>query len=171
LCAVKQNNLPYFWGGLVLDRLRVGQLHKIILVALLTIGLVGWSNVTFAQAAPTNQPPAGGGSGASRERAPSTGPRRHIATIIFAGLGGSVLGLSTLSFYGRPQDKLANIAIGFAVGVMVGTSYVTYRAATRPAEFYGVSPFLEFERQKMEQQEGHGIATITVPLAAYKIDF
>ena len=42
-----------------------------------------------------------------------------LATILFAGLGGSILGLSTLSFYGRPQDKLQNIAIGFAVGVIV----------------------------------------------------
>jgi hypothetical protein len=47
---------------------------------------------------------------------PSTGgPRRQLATILFAGLGGAVLGLSTLSFYGRPQDKLENIAIGLAI--------------------------------------------------------
>ncbi len=67
------------------------------------------------------------------------GPRKQLATIIYAGLGGAVLGLSTLSFYGRPQDKLANIAIGFAVGVIVGTSVVTYNAATNPDEFYGPS--------------------------------
>lgn len=69
----------------------------------------------------------------------SGGPRKQLATIIYAGLGGAVLGLSTLSFYGRPQDKLANIAIGFAVGVIVGTSVVTYNAATNPDEFYGPS--------------------------------
>jgi hypothetical protein len=62
-----------------------------------------------------------------------------LATIIFAGLGGAVLGLSTLSFYGRPQDNLSNIAIGFAVGVIAGTTYVTYTAATNPQEFYGVN--------------------------------
>ncbi len=66
-----------------------------------------------------------------------SGPRKQLATIIFAGLGGAVLGLSTLSFYGRPQDNLSNIAIGFAVGVITGTVIVTYRAATNPAEFYG----------------------------------
>lgn len=65
------------------------------------------------------------------------GPRKQLATIIFAGLGGAVLGLSTLSFYGRPQDRLANIAVGFAVGIIVGTVYVTYGAATKPKEFYG----------------------------------
>jgi hypothetical protein len=60
----------------------------------------------------------------------SSGPRRQLATIVFAGLGGAILGLSTLSFYGRPQDELANIAIGFAVGVIAGTAYVTFKSAT-----------------------------------------
>jgi hypothetical protein len=63
-----------------------------------------------------------------------------LATIIYAGLGGAVLGLSTLSFYGRPQDKLSNIAVGFAVGVITGTIAVTYSAATNPDEFYGSTP-------------------------------
>lgn len=62
--------------------------------------------------------------------AASSTPHRRIATIIYAGLGGAVLGLSTLSFYGQPQEKLANIAIGAAVGVIAGTAYVTYEYAT-----------------------------------------
>ena len=66
------------------------------------------------------------------EQQTMTGPRQQLATIIFAGLAGAILGLSTLSFYGRPQDKLSNIAIGFAVGVISGTVYTTYKAATRP---------------------------------------
>ena len=66
-----------------------------------------------------------------------TGPRKQLATIIFAGLGGAILGLSTLSFYGRPQDNLKNIAIGFAVGVIGGTAFASYKAAVRPGEFYG----------------------------------
>ena len=74
----------------------------------------------------------------SEQRAkPSGGPRRQLATILFAGLGGAVLGLSTLSFYGRPQDKLANIAYGFAFGVIGGTAYVTYKAAAGTGDFYG----------------------------------
>jgi hypothetical protein len=59
-----------------------------------------------------------------------SGTRRQLATILFCGLGGAVLGLSTLSFYGRPQDYLGNIGIGFAAGVIGGTIYVTYRSAT-----------------------------------------
>lgn len=67
-----------------------------------------------------------------------TGTRKQIATIIFAGLAGAILGLSTLSFYGRPQDKLSNIAVGFAVGVIGGTIYTTYQAATAPYDNYQV---------------------------------
>ncbi len=64
------------------------------------------------------------------------GPRRHLATIVFAGLAGAILGLSTLSFYGRPQDRLSNIAVGFAFGVITGTGYTMYKAATEPKDFY-----------------------------------
>ncbi|MEQ1876190.1 MAG: hypothetical protein ABL958_06060 [Bdellovibrionia bacterium] len=67
------------------------------------------------------------------------GPRRQVALIIFAGLGGAILGLSTLSFYGRPQDKLSNIAIGFALGIIGGTIFVTYKAAADPKDFYNTS--------------------------------
>lgn len=68
----------------------------------------------------------------------SPGPKRQLATIIFAGLGGAVMGLSTLSFYGRPQDNLNNIAIGFAIGVISGTLYTTYQAAAQPRSFYSL---------------------------------
>ena len=64
------------------------------------------------------------------------GPRRQISTIVYCGLAGAVLGLSTLSFYGRPQDKLTNIPIGFGIGVVIGTIYMTYQAAANPDEFY-----------------------------------
>ncbi len=69
------------------------------------------------------------------------GPRRQISTIVYMGLAGAVLGLSTLSFYGRPQDKLTNIPIGFGAGVIIGTIYMTYQAATNPNEFYKQTSF------------------------------
>lgn len=75
------------------------------------------------------------------------GPRKHLANIVFAGLAGAVLGLSTLSFYGRPQDRLSNIAVGFAIGVIGGTMFSTYKAAAEPREFYSLQdPMMRFEQ-------------------------
>ncbi len=74
-----------------------------------------------------------------------SGPRKQIATIVFAGLAGAVLGLSTLSFYGRPQEKLNNIGIGAAIGVFVGAGYTAYQATTKPKDFYGTNTELEMQ--------------------------
>jgi hypothetical protein len=65
------------------------------------------------------------------------GPRRHLSKIVLAGVAGAILGLSTLSFYGRPQERLSYIPVGFAVGVIAGTVFTTYKAATEPKDFYG----------------------------------
>lgn len=72
-----------------------------------------------------------------------SGPRKQLATIIFSGLAGAILGLSTLSFYGRPQDKLSNIAVGFALGIIIGASYTTYKAAMRPYDIYEEAEYEE----------------------------
>ena len=93
--------------------------------------ILTFASQSFAQGAPS---PAADSNAA---KPTGMGPRKQLATILFMGLGGAVLGLSTLSFYGRPQDKLSNIAIGFAFGVIVGTSIVTYKAATNPQDLYG----------------------------------
>jgi hypothetical protein len=87
--------------------------------------------VSFAFATPSLHAQDYDAQGRSR----SPGPRKQIATIIFAGLAGGVLGLSTLSFYGRPQDKLANVPMGVGIGVIIGAIYTTFNAATKPREF------------------------------------
>jgi hypothetical protein len=53
-----------------------------------------------------------------------TGVRRGLATIMLAGLGGAILGLSTLSFYGEPQEHVGNIWTGLAAGLIGGSAYV-----------------------------------------------
>jgi len=75
------------------------------------------------------------------------GPRKHLTTIVMAGLAGAILGLSTLSFYGRPQDRLANVPAGFAAGIIIGATYTTYKAATEPREFLSKS------QQDLQQPE------------------
>lgn len=77
--------------------------------------------------------------GAKSSTSSVQGPRKHLSTIMFSGLAGAVLGLSTLSFYGRPQDKLSNIAVGAAIGIIGGTIISTYKAATEPREFYNLN--------------------------------
>lgn len=88
----------------------------------------------------------------------SAGPRKHLANIVFAGLAGAVLGLSTLSFYGRPQDRLSNIAVGFAIGVIGGTMFSTYKAAAEPREFYGTENRFDFKPE-------------AAPVASYVFEF
>jgi hypothetical protein len=77
---------------------------------------------------------------ASETSTTKSGPRKQLSIIFLSGLSGAVLGLSTLSFYGRPQDHMSNIAMGFALGVVFGTIYVTYNTAKRPKEYLSETP-------------------------------
>lgn len=52
--------------------------------------------------------------------------KRTTATILFSSIGGGVLGLSTLSFYGKPQEHTDNITIGVLLGFLSGVGYVFY---------------------------------------------
>lgn len=89
--------------------------------------------------------------GMSTSSAELSGTRKQLATIIFAGLSGAILGLSTLSFYGRPQEHLQNLAFGFAFGVIGGTIFTTYKAATKPYEAYDISSVL-FDRARAQDK-------------------
>lgn len=100
--------------------------HYIVFAACLVSVTISVSSVGYAQPQPQR----------NVEKAELHGTRKQLATIIFSGLGGAILGLSTLSFHGRPQDNLSNIAVGFAVGIISGTVYTTYKAATDPYEAY-----------------------------------
>lgn len=50
-------------------------------------------------------------------------PQNQIKVVLLSGLGGAILGLSTLSFYDEPQDHLRNIALGGAVALIVSCIY------------------------------------------------
>lgn len=58
----------------------------------------------------------------------------QLTTILQFGLAGGVLGLSTLSFYGRPQDKLAYIPVGMAIGIIAGAIVSTSQMVTVPQD-------------------------------------
>ncbi len=100
-----------------------------------------------------------------------SGPRRHLSNIVFAGIAGAIMGLSTLSFYGRPQDRLSNIAVGAAIGIIGGALYTTYRAAAEPKDFYG---YQEAEAQTWalsENLRAESLDSSFVPKAAYTFEF
>jgi hypothetical protein len=100
----------------------------------------------------------------------STGPRRHLGTIVFAGIAGAILGLSTLSFYGRPQDRLSNIAVGAAIGIIGGAMYTTYKAASEPKDFYGWQE-AEAESWKLSEFSRFDLEAQSVPSAVYSFEF
>lgn len=60
------------------------------------------------------------------------GVKRNVAAVLFSTLGGAILGLSTLSFYGEPQEHTNNITTGALVGLLGGVGYVIYDSS-RPA--------------------------------------
>lgn len=51
-----------------------------------------------------------------------------------AGLGGAVLGLSTLSFYDKPSKHVSNIWMGAAIGIIAGVIMVALTNAQKSQE-------------------------------------
>lgn len=61
--------------------------------------------------------------------------KNDFLVVLAGGLGGAVLGLSTLSFVDEPEDHLDNILTGGAIGIIAGVIYVAYRQANVPSYF------------------------------------
>jgi hypothetical protein len=59
-------------------------------------------------------------------------PRNAVSVILMSGLVGGILGLSTLSFYERPQDNIRNITIGAGVGMISAALFMTYTVSQAP---------------------------------------
>ncbi|MCX7978066.1 MAG: hypothetical protein N2578_03595 [Bdellovibrionaceae bacterium] len=54
--------------------------------------------------------------------------RRATAVLLFGGVGGGILGLSTLSFYGNPQEHTQNITTGAVLGTVGAAAWLLYDA-------------------------------------------
>lgn len=93
--------------------------------------MFAWTQISLAQSQVTSSP-----------------FKRTTATILFSSIGGGVLGLSTLSFYGKPQEHTDNITIGVLLGFLSGVGYVVYdNYKLAPANNFS-SWNQEFEKQK-----------------------
>lgn len=81
---------------------------------LVLLGAVLLGQVVFAQVSQTSQ----------------KSWRRGTAIVLFSGVGGGILGLSTLSFYGDPHERTGNITTGALLGVAAGLGYVLLEPST-----------------------------------------
>lgn len=79
--------------------------------------------------------------------------RRGVAAVMFSTIGGAVLGLSTLSFYGQPQEHTGNITMGALVGLAAGITYVTYDAGRNPQPTSGTYDYSETELQESKTKK------------------
>lgn len=102
-------------------------MKKLFLVALIALSICQVSSAQMQAQASTNSE--------------LIGFRRGLATVMLAGLGGAILGLSTLSFYGDPQEHVGNIWTGLAVGSLGGGLYIASQSRlSRLAAGSGVQP-------------------------------
>ncbi|MFZ4405234.1 MAG: hypothetical protein ACOYOK_14125 [Pseudobdellovibrionaceae bacterium] len=62
--------------------------------------------------------------------APTQQIKRNVATVLFASIGGAILGLSTLSFYGKPEEHTSNITYGALLGCIGGLTYLAVEPRT-----------------------------------------
>ena len=71
--------------------------------------------------------------------------QQDMLTIVAAGAGGAVLGLSTLSFYETPSKSIRNIWTGAAIGIIAGVIFVAYNSAQKGSEdLVGKAPSKNF---------------------------
>lgn len=54
-----------------------------------------------------------------------------LLVVVGAGVGGAVLGLSTLSFYDTPSKHISNVWTGAAVGIIAGVIFVAVSHAQK----------------------------------------
>lgn len=96
--------------------------------------------------------------------------KRRVATVLFSSLGGAILGLSTLSFYGEPQEHTQNISFGALLGFAAGLGYVVVdssRPAPKPAYDYG-----QVFEQDLKNRRAFAASTAKAPLLVqYNFEF
>lgn len=79
--------------------------------------------------------------------------KRNVAAVLFSTLGGAILGLSTLSFYGEPQEHTGNITTGALVGLLGGVGYVIYDSSRPAAPQYEYSQNLGMDSKNRRASE------------------
>lgn len=94
--------------------------------------------------------------------------KRGMATIVFSSLGGAILGLSTLSFYGQPEEHANNVSTGAILGFIFGSGYVLMDSSRGPSPRQDYNDFSWGKRSF-----GHlaGGVPPTTPMLNFAFDF
>lgn len=80
-----------------------------------------------------------------------------------AGVGGAILGLSTLSFVDKPSEHVSNIWTGAAIGVIAGVIFVAYNSAQKGSEdLQSSSEFNSHERVAWHQSNNKNLTLPSV---------
>lgn len=80
---------------------------------------------------------------------------QDLNVVMGTGLGGAVLGLSTLSFVEKPSEHLKNVILGASLGIIIGVGIVAFGQANKSKERYfenaSNSEFKTFDRYAWHQ--------------------
>lgn len=70
-----------------------------------------------------------------------------LLVVVGAGVGGAVLGLSTLSFYDTPSKSISNVWTGAALGIIAGVIFVAVSHAQKAQDDFTASKdFTTYDR-------------------------
>lgn len=67
--------------------------------------------------------------------------KRGAAIVMFSGLAGGVLGLSTLSFHGKPEEHTSNVTTGALIGMVAGAGFLMWESSQQSG--WGLVPMKE----------------------------
>lgn len=101
--------------------------------------------------------------------------KNDMLVIVASGVGGAVLGLSTLSFVDEPSDHFDNVLTGAAVGLIIGVLYVAYRQAYGPSGIFAyetieLPSYQLYTKEFLEKRHlgNYGLASSSPPLTAFQ---
>ncbi|HXH74956.1 MAG TPA: hypothetical protein VNJ08_08325 [Bacteriovoracaceae bacterium] len=96
--------------------------------------------------------------------------REDMFTVMGAGAGGAILGLSTLSFVDQPSRHLRNVFTGAALGIIAGVILVTYNSAQRGTEELE-SASLDFNTNERVAWHASNTQNLTLPKVQFGTQF
>lgn len=94
---------------------------------------------------------------------------RDMTVVLGSGAVGAILGLSTLSFVERPSDHWKNVAVGGALGIVVGVGAVIFNAASRSSTMaIGQSTVVPLNPDKFATLSRHDFANFRIAKQFFK---